>query len=183
MSIEALRAALPAYARDIATNLMVLSEEAVLNDQAKWGCFVASAHAVGETTTLRAVEAAAETAGLSPEALDAARSASAAMAMSNIYFRAVHLMTAPDYRDLRSRLRLNRLSRPGVAAVDYELWCVAVSAINGCGACLDSHEVELRERGVSAVQVQAALRIAAVVNAVGRVLAAESAANPQKRGV
>lgn len=63
MSIEALRAALPAYARDIATNLSVLAEETVLPDQAKWGCFVASAHAVGEPSALRAIEAAAVAAG------------------------------------------------------------------------------------------------------------------------
>ena len=183
MSIEALRAALPTYARDIATNLIVLADETVLTDQAKWGCFVASAHAVGEPSTLRAIETAALTAGLSAEAFEAAKTASAVMAMNNVYFRALHLMAAPEYRELPSRLRMNRLSRPGVPAIDYELWCVAVSAINGCGACLDSHEAELRKRGVSPLQVQAALRIAAVVNAVGRVAAAESAGDPRKWGV
>jgi alkyl hydroperoxide reductase subunit D len=183
MTIEALRAALPAYAEDIAKNLSVLAEETLLSDQAKWGCFVATAHTVGEASTLRAIDAAAVAAGLSTDALAAAKTASAVMAMNNVYFRALHLMASPEYRTLPSRLRMNRLSRPGVAAVDYELWCVAVSAINGCGACLDSHESELRERGVPSVQIQAALRIAAVVNAVGRVLSAESAANPQKWGV
>lgn len=183
MSIEALRAALPGYARDIATNLAVLAGEAVLPDQAKWGCFVASAHAVGEPATLRAIETAAAAAGLSPEAFEAARTSAAVMAMTNAYFRAIHLMSAPEYQDLPSRLRMNRLSRPGAPAIDYELWCMAVSAINGCGACLDSHEAELRRRGVEPVQIQAALRIAAVVNAAARVLAAEAVRNPQKWGV
>lgn len=180
MSIEALRAVLPAYARDIAKNLSVLAEEAVLSDQAKWGCFVASAHAVGEPSTLRAIEAAAGAAGLSADALEAAKTASAIMAMNNVYFRALHLMASPEHQNLPSRLRMNRLSRPGVATVDYELWCVAVSAINGCGACLNAHEAELRRRGVEPIQVQAALRIASVVNATGRVLAAESVAGPRK---
>jgi alkyl hydroperoxide reductase subunit D len=178
MSIEALRAMLPAYARDIATNLSVLAGETALGDQAKWGCFVACAHAVGDRATWRAIEAAALAAGLSSEAFEAAKTASAMMAMSNVYFRAAHLMAAPEYRDLPSRLRMNRLARSGVPAVDDELWRLAVSAINGCGACLDSHEAELRERGMTPVQIQAALRIAAVVNAAGRVLAAESAAVP-----
>ncbi|PZR30552.1 carboxymuconolactone decarboxylase family protein [Caulobacter segnis] len=180
MSIEALRAALPAYARDIATNLSVLAAETVLSDQARWGCFVASAHAAGEGSTLGALEAAALAAGLSAEALDGAKTASAAMAMTNVYFRALHLMEASEYRDLPSRLRMNRLSRPGVSAVDHELWALAASAINGCGACLDHHEAELRRRGATPVQIQAALRIAAVVNAVSRVRAAESLASPQK---
>lgn len=183
MSIEILRAKLPAYARDIAVNLAVLAEETVLTDQAKWGCFVASAHAVGEPQALRAVEAAARAAGLSAQAFEAARAAATVMAMNNVYFRALHLMTAPDYRGLPSRLRMNRLSDPGVPAVDYELWCVAVSAINACGACLDSHEAELRRRGVAPLQIQTALRIAAVVNAAARALAAESTVDPQNSGV
>lgn len=184
MSIEALRARLPAYAKDIGTNLEVLSGESVLSDQAKWGCFVASACAVGEPEALKAITAAARAAGLSEDAFTAARTAAAIMAMNNVYFRALHLMDAPDYRSLPAKLRMNRLAHhPGVETVDYELWCVAVSAINACGACLDNHEAELRARGVQPPQVQAALRIAAVVHAVGRVLAVEAVDHPPFSGV
>ena len=182
MPIDALRAQLPAYAKDLGTNLAVLAGETVLSDQARWGCFVASACAVGEPETLKAITIAAHEAGVSSEAFTAAKTAAAMMAMTNIYFRAVHLMTAPDYGALPSRLRMNRPAHSGVTAVEYELWCVAVSAINGCGACLDSHEAELRKRGVEPVQIQAALRIAAVVNAVGRVLAVETPDRPQFSG-
>jgi alkyl hydroperoxide reductase subunit D len=41
--------------------------------------------------------------------------------------------------------------------------------------CLDAHEEELRKRDVSATQVQAALRIAAVVHAASAILRAEAA--------
>jgi len=68
---------------------------------------------------------------------------------------------------------MNVIANPGADKTDFELWCIAVSAINGCGACLDSHEEELRKRAVPAAQIQAAFRIAAVVNAVSRVLTAE----------
>jgi alkyl hydroperoxide reductase subunit D len=183
MPINALRAQMPAYAKDIATNLAVLAEEDVLGHQARWGCFLASACAVGEPETLAAIAMAAREAGFSNEAFAAAKAAAAMMAMTNVYFRAIHLMAAPEYQTLPSRLRMNRLAHPGVEAVDYELWCLAVSAINGCGACLDSHEEELRRRGVTPLQVQAALRIAAVVNAVGRVLAVEGVGRPQFSGV
>jgi alkyl hydroperoxide reductase subunit D len=50
-----------------------------------------------------------------------------------------------------------------------------VSAVNGCGMCLDAHEAELKNHGVPAQQIQAALRIAAVVNAASRVVASEAA--------
>lgn len=180
VSIEALRARLPDYARDLGTNLALLMDDPALDNEARWGCFVASACAAGEPQTLRAINAAATTAGLTPEANLAARMAAALMAMTNVYFHALHLMEAPEYKDLPTRLRLNR---PRGREIPYALWCVAVSAINGCGDCLDKHEAELRRRDVKPVQVQVALRIAAVVSAVARTLAAEAALRPQNSDI
>lgn len=174
--MDALRDALPAYARDLGLNLAALANEAALTDQQKWGAFVASAHAVGVPAVVKAVEAAAAEAGLSEDAKTAAKTAAAIMAMNNVYFRAIHLMRNAEYRALPARLRMNVLTHPGVDRADFELWALAVSAINGCGACLDSHEAELKRRGAGAPAIQAALRIASVVNAVSRVLAGEAAA-------
>jgi alkyl hydroperoxide reductase subunit D len=98
------------------------------------------------------------------------------MGMNNVYYRATHLLTNKEYATLPARLRMNVLANPGVEKVDFELWSTAVSAINGCGMCLDAHEAELKKHGVSAQQIQGALRIAAVVNAVSRVVQAEAAA-------
>lgn len=173
MSIDALRDRLPAYAKDLSLNLSSLAAETTLTDQQKWGCFLASAHAVGERGALAAIEAAASAAGLTEEAANAARAASAIMGMNNVYYRALHLLKNPEYRTLPARLRMNVIANPGVDKADFELWQLAVSAINGCGACLDSHEEELRKRGVTNTQVQAALRIGAVVAAASAVLRAE----------
>jgi alkyl hydroperoxide reductase subunit D len=175
MSLDALRETLPAYAKDLSLNLSSLANETTLTDQQKWGTFVASAHAVGQPEVVRAVEAAADAAGLSAEAKDAAKAAAAIMGMNNVYYRSLHLLSNPEYRTLRAGLRMNVLANPGVEKVDFELWSTAVSAINGCGMCLDSHEAELKKHGVPALQIQAALRIAAVVNAVSRVIAGEQA--------
>jgi lipoyl-dependent peroxiredoxin subunit D len=174
MSLDALRATLPAYAKDLSLNLSTLANETTLSDQQKWGALVASAHAVGQRSVVSAIEAAATEAGLSPEAADAAKAAAAIMGMNNVYYRALHLISNPEYKTLPARLRMNVLANPGVEKADFELWCTAVSAINGCGMCLDSHEAELKKHGVAAAQIQTALRIAAVVNAVSRVLEAEA---------
>lgn len=175
MSLDQLRETIPAYAKDLSLNLSSLAGETVLNDQQKWGTFVASAHGVGVGPVIRAVEASAREAGLSEEAFTAAKAAAAMMGMNNVYYRALHLLKNQEYRTLPARLRMNVIANPGVDKADFELWCTAVSAINGCGACLDSHEEELKKRGVPNTQIQAAIRIASVVNAVGRVVAAEAA--------
>jgi alkyl hydroperoxide reductase subunit D len=174
MSLDALRDALPAYAKDLSLNLSTLAAETTLDDQQKWGTFLASAYAVGTPEVVRQIEAAA-TPFMTPEALDAAKASAAIMGMNNIYYRALHLMHNQEYRTLPARLRMNVIANPGAPKLDFELWSTAVSAINGCGACLDAHEAELRNHGATNVQVQAALRIGAVVNAVSRVMAAEAA--------
>ena len=174
MSIDALRDLMPAYAKDISLNLSSLASETVLNEQQKWGCFLASAHAVGVAPALRAIEAAAAE-RLSPEAMAAAKAAAAIMCMNNIYYRALHLTRNTEYATLPARLRMNILANPGVDKMDFELWCTAVSAINGCGSCLDAHEGALRSHGAPATQIQAALRIASVVHAASRIAAAEAA--------
>ena len=94
--------------------------------------------------------------------------------MNNVYYRFTHLASAPDYKGLPARLRMNVIGKPGVDKVDFELWCLAVSAINGCGVCIDSHEKILRDAGLSAEQIQAAVRIAAVVHAVAATLDGEA---------
>ncbi len=62
---------------------------------------------------------------------------------------------------------MNVIGNPGVEKVDFELWSLAVSAINGCGQCLDSHEQVLRKAGVDRETIQEAVKIASVIQAVG----------------
>ena len=176
MSIDALRDLIPAYAKDISLNLGSLASETVLNDQQKWGTFLASAHAIGVGPVVKAIEAQAATV-LSPEAMSAAKSAAAIMGMNNIYYRSLHLMKNQEYTTLPARLRMNVIANPGVDKLDFELWSAAVSAINGCGACLDAHEGELRRHGIANTQIQTALRIGAVMHAASKVAASAAAAN------
>lgn len=174
MSFDALRDALPDYAKDIRLNLGSLANDQTLSEQQKWGALLACAYASGAATLVRALEHEAS-ARLTPEAATAAKAASAIMGMNNVYYRSIHLLRNEEYKTLRAGLRMNIIANPGVDKGDFELWSLAVSAMNGCGACLDSHEEELRKRGFTAAQVQAALRIAAVMNAAAAILKAETA--------
>jgi len=176
MALEAIAERLPSYARDVARNLEAIEAETTLTAQQKWGAFVASAQAVAEPTVVRATEQAARDAGVADAAIAAAKGAAAVMAQNNIYFRALVLLKNQAYRTMRSRLRMDLVRHPGVEANDFDLWCVAVSAIHGCPDCLDAHEGALMRRGADPLAVQTALRIAAVVHAASRVLGAEAAA-------
>jgi len=174
MSLEALKTALPDYAKDIRLNLGSLATDPSLSDEQRAGTFIASAIAARNPITTEAIIA--EFAPhLSPEALTAAKAAAAIMAMNNIYYRFTHLVGG-DYANMPAKLRMNVMARPGVDKATFELWSLAVSAINGCGMCMESHEHAVRQHGLTAEQVQTAVRIAAVVHATAATLDAERAA-------
>lgn len=175
MSIETLKAGLPDYAKDLKLNLSSLLTESALTGQQRAGTFVASALAARNPTLIAAILS-DMTPVLSPEALAAAKAAASVMAMNNIYYRFTHLASAPEYRTMPAKLRMNVIGKPGVERVDFELWSLAVSAINGCGMCIDAHEHELRKAGVTAEAIQAAVRIASVVHAIAATLYGEQAA-------
>jgi len=172
MTLNELMETVPAYARDLKLNFSTLTQQAELTPQQVWGTVVASAVASRNEELTQAVFA--EAAGhLSAQALEAAKGAAAVMGMNNIYYRFLHLTSNPNYKTMPARLRMQIIRSHGVEPADFELWCAAVSAINGCAACLDSHEKVVREKGLSEEAVLAAVRLAAVVHGLAGVLDAE----------
>lgn len=171
--LDELKSAIPDYAKDLRLNLGSVIGDSKLSQQQLWGTVLVCAIASRSRAVLAALAPQAE-ANLSPEAYTAARTAAAVMAMNNVFFRTRHLLSDPEYGGLRAGLRMNVIGNPGVEKIDFELWSLAVSAINGCGACLDSHEQVLRRAGVDRETIQEAFRIASVIQAVGTTLDAEA---------
>jgi len=174
MSIQTLKERLPDYARDLKLNLGSLAAEQVLNDEQKAGTFIASAIASRNTEVIAAVIA--EFAPrVGKQVVAAAKAAAAIMAMNNVYYRFTHLVEKAEYQRLPARLRMNVMANPGTGKENFELYSLAVSAVNGCGKCVAAHEKVLREAGQTPEQVQAAVRIAAVVHAVAVTLETDAA--------
>ena len=136
--------------------------------QRKYGLLLACAHGTGYRPIVAAAEAEVE-GKLSAEAANAARAAAAVMAMNNVYYRFVHLASNPEYGTMPAKLRMNVIGAPGIEKDDFELFSLAVSAMNGCGMCIDSHERLLLEHGVKPEAIQSAVRIAAVMKALATV--------------
>ena len=178
MSIQTLKDALPDYAKDLKLNLGNLANETVLSDAQKAGAFIATAIASRNPRVIEAV-----TAEFAPKLdaanLNAAKAAAAIMGMNNVYYRFLHLAGNEEYSKLPAKLRMNVIANPGAPRQDFELWSLAVSAVNACGRCITAHEKVLREAGSTPEQIQAAVRIAAVVQAVAVTLEAEETLQTQ----
>jgi len=168
MSLKQFAESLPDYAKDIRLNLGSILSDQLMGDERKLSLLLSCAHGSGYNPLVEAAEA--EVSGkLSDQVANAARGAAALMAMNNVYYRFVHLTSNPEYGKLPARLRMNFIGSHGIAKEEFELVSLAVSAMNGCGMCIDSHERVLLEHGVKPDAIQSAVRIAAVMKAIATV--------------
>jgi lipoyl-dependent peroxiredoxin subunit D len=172
MSIDIIKKQIPDYARDLRINLgnvLDVEQAAGMTEQQLWGTALATAIASRNRELIDAIAAEASR-RLDETWLNASRAAAAIMGMNNIYYRFVHLASNKEYARMPARLRMNVIGNPGIEKVDFELLSLAVSAINGCGMCIDSHEQILNQGGVTREVIQHAVRIASVMHAVAGVL-------------
>lgn len=173
MSIQDLKETLKDYAKDIRLNLStVLSEEGSpgLTLRQLASVALASAYFTRNSKVYQAVEKEFQLT-LSSEYVEAAKSAATIMAMNNIYYRFTHLSDDQEIAKIPARLRMNVIGKPGIEKTDFELMSLAVSALAGCGACINSHAKVVKGAGVSNEGIQSAVRIAAVINATAQALA------------
>jgi alkyl hydroperoxide reductase subunit D len=171
-TLDTIRDAIPDYARDLKLNLgSVLTTAGApgLTEKQIWAVALASAIASRNLPFSRDIES-LSVAHLDSAYVNGARAAASIMGMNNIYYRFLHLVEDPEYAQMPARLRMNVIGNPGIDKQDFELLALAVSAINGCGTCVASHERTLRKHGLGREAVQSAIRIAATVHAAARVL-------------
>ncbi|WP_291476542.1 carboxymuconolactone decarboxylase family protein [Corynebacterium sp.] len=168
MSIDNLKGGLPEYAKDLKLNLGTLARSTELSEQQLWGTFVATAAATRNDQIISEISEEAKS-HLSDEAYNAALAAASIMAMNNVAYRARGWL-GDDYAQVRMGLRMNVISKPGIEKVDFELFSLAVSTINGCEHCTIAHEKTVREEGLTKEQVFEAVKIAATVSGVAQAL-------------
>jgi alkyl hydroperoxide reductase subunit D len=172
MAFDDLKRQIPDFAKDVRLNLSLFDRDESLTAAQKAGLALACAISARNPQVIKAGEAYASSI-LDEAGMVAARAAASIMAMNNIYYRFTHLVSDQDYARMPAGLRMNVIANPGVSAVDFEIWCLAVSAINGCGRCVESHEKALRNAGLSRDAIQTAVRLAAIVVSVAVAIEAQ----------
>lgn len=166
-AIEQLKAKVPSFAKDTKINLsnwLNKDQYQGLSEAQVFGTALAVAESLNSKELVEAVlEEGREV--LTDADIHAAKATASIMAMNNIYYRGIHLIEDSEISKMPARLRMTVIGNPGVEKVDFELYSLAVSAINGCGMCLKSHAHEVVKNGLEKEGVHSALRIAAVGNA------------------
>ena len=172
-ALETLRGSIPDAARDVKLNLQAVLQPGVLTPAQRWGVALATAYAARNEKLRDAVLAAART-EVTEAVIEDAKAAAALMAMNNVFYRFRHMIGKASYESRAARLRMNRLVQPTTSKVDLELFSLAVSAVNGCEACVRSHEKVVIDGGLTEDHVMDAVRIASTIHAAAVALELEA---------
>ena len=169
-SLETLKSSLGDYAKDIKLNLssvLRVDPASGLSQEQIAGIALASAYATQNQHVISAIYNEAQS-YLDETGLNGAKAAATIMGMNNIYYRFIHLVEDSEYGKMPAGLRMNIIANPGVDKLDFELYSLAVSALNGCGMCMDSHVKQVEKAGASKAGVQHSVKIASVINAAAQ---------------
>ena len=167
MNIEYFTNLLPEYAKDVKINLKNVLDVERSKLSVKQIAIVSLACAL-TTKNKDIISAIEENAKLvlDEKEINAAKGSAVIMGMNNIYYRFTHLASNKSYEKMSAGLRMQIIASHGIDKLDFELACLAVSSINGCGMCIDSHESVLKKEGFDEAKIQDAIKIASVINAV-----------------
>jgi len=155
----------PDVAKDIRINLQNVLQPGTLNADQVWGTAIACAFATRNGALKAAIEADARAAGIGDGVVADGKAAAVLMGMNNVFYRFKHVIGKEDYEKKPARLRMQRLAQVTSNKVDFELFCLAVSAINNCQSCMAAHEAAVIKGGLTEDHVHDSVRIAATIHA------------------
>ncbi|KGP63121.1 alkyl hydroperoxide reductase [Legionella norrlandica] len=163
--LESIKENIPEIAKDIRLNLgkiLDFAQSDGLNEQQILGSALAVSYSLGDKALIAEFKELIQ----DEQLVHAAQLAASLMAMTNVYYRFVHLTENQEVEHVPAGLRMQGMMNPGVNRVTFEILSLAVSALNGCGSCISSHARQLQEHGISATSIARIGRISAVIHAV-----------------
>lgn len=169
--LTSIKNSIPDYAKDIRLNVDSTIARSSLEGSDAVGVALAAAFAAKNKSLIDLIKNAGV---LSPEEVQAAMTAASLMAMNNIWYPFVEMADDADLKTQAAQLRMNAYANNGgVDKRRFEMYALSASIIGKCHFCVKSHFDLLRKEGMSTTQLRDVGRIAAVVNAITQVMAAE----------
>ncbi|MGB0522725.1 MAG: carboxymuconolactone decarboxylase family protein [Flammeovirgaceae bacterium] len=92
------------------------------------------------------------------------------LAANNVFYRFRHFMNKEKYNQLPARIKMNIMMNPVTGKEFFELMSLAVSAVNGCEMCVQSHEASLINLGATEERIFDAVKIASVITSLCKVV-------------
>ena len=157
---------IPEYAKDIRLNLdAVINRLTTLDQTITNGVALAAAVASGNSKLVEVIKP-----SLLEEDRNAALSAAAIMAMTNVWYPYVEMTGDAALKGLPAQLRMNVImNHGGTTKKNFEAYSLAASIVGKCHFCVKAHYDTLKKEGLSVEQLRDIGRIAATIAAVSKV--------------
>ena len=164
--IDAVKSALPDYAKDTKLNLDAVLLRSTLDADVAMGCAVAALASTGNGKVLSILLADA------PVHAESAMCAASIMSQNNTWYPFVEMADDPQLKGLPAGLRMNAIaSHGGTTKANFEAFSLAASIVGKCHFCVKAHYETLKmEQGYTVEQLRDIGRIASVMNSVAKVL-------------
>jgi alkyl hydroperoxide reductase subunit D len=94
------------------------------------------------------------------------------LSVNNVFYRFRHFtkQTNAVYQTMPAGIKMNIMMNPVLGKELFELMSLAVSAVNGCEQCVNSHEESVRKLGSSEARIFDAIRLASAVRGLSVVV-------------
>jgi lipoyl-dependent peroxiredoxin subunit D len=106
----------------------------------------------------------------SSEDLAEAAACASLLASNNVFYRFRHFTQKEKYNQIPARIRMQIMMKPVTGKEFFELMSLAVSAVNGCEMCVNSHEDSLIKLGTTEERIFDAIRIASLITSTGKII-------------
>ena len=169
--VEIIKDSIPDHSKDIKLNLDSVINRSLLTPEDTHACALTAALAAGNGELAYAIMTSGELDNFTAE-MEAAKTAASLMGMNNVWYPFVEMCGDSELKGLPAGLRMNAYAtHAGVSKQKFELYALVASAIGKCHFCVKNHYDVLRKEGMTAQQLHHAGKIAAVINAIGKVAA------------
>jgi alkyl hydroperoxide reductase subunit D len=166
--VDQVKESIPDHAKDIKLNLDAVMNRSGLDEVDAHACAFAAAVASGNGDLAFEISMNGPLAGTDER--EAAKTAAALMGMNNVYYPFVEMTEDPELKGLPPGLRMNAYAtHGGVSKKKFEMYALAASIVGKCQFCVKNHYDLLKKEGMTVTELQMVGKIAAVINAVGKV--------------
>ena len=93
------------------------------------------------------------------------------MGMNNVYYPFVEMTGDTELKNLNPGIRMQAyMNHAGVSKKKFEMYALCASIVGKCHHCVKNHYDVLKKEGMLVQELQFVAKIAAVINAIGKVV-------------
>jgi alkyl hydroperoxide reductase subunit D len=167
--VEIIKDSIPDHSKDIRLNLDSVINRSPLSPEDTQAVALTSALAAGNGELAFAIQTSGELDNF-PKETEAAKTAASLMGMNNVWYPYVEMTGDTELKNLPAGLRMNAYAtHAGVTKKQFEMYALAASAIGKCHFCVKNHYDTLKKEGMTTQELQHVGKIAAVINAIGKI--------------